>query len=126
MLRPSTRMAFGAPSRTSLRSATFTKFDVVFDIKHFPSLFKKIHSGPALREAQGGVGGRSAVFVRADVCSVSSKANEELVPGGMSATKGCIRPATVLPLFKHGSERRQDLCVRVVPEHDPPHLMEQP
>src|SRR6266849_3822095 len=96
MLRPSTLTAFGVPSRTSLRSATFTKLDFGFDISHFPSLFKHIHSGPAFREAQGGVGRGSAVFVRADVRGVATQAHQELVPGWVSA-----RP---LPLFKHGSE----------------------
>src|SRR5947209_12031246 len=126
MLRPSTLTAFGAPSRTSLRSATFTKLDFGFDISHFPSLFKHVHSSPAFRKTQGGVGGGSAVLIRADIGSVSSKTDEELVSGGMSAAEGGIRSATERPLFKYRSESGQDLCVGVVPEHDSPHLMEQP
>src|ERR1043166_4226284 len=99
MLRPSTLTAFGAPSGTSFRLATLTKLDSWFDIRHIPSLFKHIHRGLAFREAQGCVCGGPAVFVRADVRSISSQAYEELVSSGMSGAEGRIRSAAAFPFF---------------------------
>src|SRR5437867_11741100 len=126
MLRPSTLTALGVPSGTSLMAATLTKLDSVFDIWNAPLLFKRLHGRLPFGEAHGGVRGGSAVLVHANVRSVASEADEKLVAGGMSGAECWVCPARALPLLEHGAQRGQDLGVGVIPEHDSPHLMEQP